>query len=255
MRQTTVGSGDVGLHVVDSGGDGQAVVLLHGGGRDVHDWDDVVPLLTGLGYRTVAVDLRGHGRTPRAPWTWDLALADVAAVVSALALDRPAVVGHSLGGMVAALWATGHRECPLAANLDGHGNPTRADQYAGDDAARHHERVQRVLDGMRTGLDEQMTAIMAAIDALDLPRVHRSTVCPLLVTRGTRSMAELMPDEAQEGWRAYEMWVTSELRAAAAATPLLDVEWTDTAHDVHVEAPESLVRMLDDRLAADRAPG
>ena len=251
MRDTTVDSGDVGLHVLDSGGHGQAVVLLHGGGRDVHDWDAVIPLLTVLGYRTVAVDLRGHGRTPRAPWTWDLALGDVAAVVDALDLDRPAVVGHSLGGMVAALWASGHSECPLAANLDGHGNPTRPDQYVGlheGHVLAHHESVHGVLDGMRAGLDAQMAEVMAAIDALDLPQVHRSTACPLLVTRGTRSMAGLMPDEAQEGWRAYERWVDSELRAAASATPLLDVEWTDTAHDVHVEAPEAVVRMLHDRL-------
>lgn len=53
----------------------------------------------------------------------------MAAVVDTLGLDRPAVVGHSLGGMVAALWAAGHSSCRLAVNLDGHGNPTRADQY------------------------------------------------------------------------------------------------------------------------------
>ena len=47
---------------------------------------DGVPLavsagLTALGHATVAVDLRGHGRTPAAPWSWPAAVADVATVV------------------------------------------------------------------------------------------------------------------------------------------------------------------------------
>jgi len=42
-----------------------------------------------------------------------------------------AIVGHSLGGMVAALWATTHAECPLAVNIDGHGSPSSPGQYAG----------------------------------------------------------------------------------------------------------------------------
>jgi pimeloyl-ACP methyl ester carboxylesterase len=255
MQETTVPSDGVALHVLDRGGRGQPVVLLHGGGRDLHDWDDVGALLAALGHRVVAVDLRGHGRTPRAPWTWELALRDVSAVVRALGLERPAVVGHSLGGMVAALWAAGHPECPLAVNLDGHGNPTRPDQYAAldpDDGARAHERVQEVLAVMRAGLDEQMTEVMAAIDELDLPQVYRAARCPLLVTRGRQSMAGLLPGDAQEGWRGYEAWVRDQLAAAAAATPLLDVEWTDTAHDVHLEAPETVTQLVDRRLTPAR---
>jgi pimeloyl-ACP methyl ester carboxylesterase len=41
------------------------------------------------------------------------------AVVDALGLIRPAVAGHSLGGIIAALWAAAHPDCPLAANLSG----------------------------------------------------------------------------------------------------------------------------------------
>jgi pimeloyl-ACP methyl ester carboxylesterase len=62
------------------------------------------------------VDLRGHGDTPVASWTWELVVDDVTAAVEGLGLDRPAVVGHSLGGRVAALWAASHRSCPLAVN-------------------------------------------------------------------------------------------------------------------------------------------
>ncbi|WP_182908856.1 alpha/beta fold hydrolase [Microbispora sp. H13382] len=58
---------------------------------------------------------------------------DVAAVAEEYGLHRPMIVGHSLGGMFAALWAGEHAECPLAVNLDGHGNPTRPDQFFGLD--------------------------------------------------------------------------------------------------------------------------
>jgi pimeloyl-ACP methyl ester carboxylesterase len=228
VRMARIESAGVPLHVADSGGGGQPVILLHGGGRSLGDWDAVRPLLTSLGYRVVAVDLRGHGATPAAPWTWELApLQDVAAVITGRQLHRPAVVGHSLGGMIAALWATRHPECPLAVNLDGHGNPTRPDQYVGLDprtAADQQARVRDVLEGMRGSLDGQMREVMAAIDALELAQTYRSTLCPLLVTRGTRSMAELLPEAAQPGWRAYEAWVRQALLDAATTTVQLDVE-------------------------------
>jgi pimeloyl-ACP methyl ester carboxylesterase len=55
----------------------------------------VVARLRALGARPVTLDLRGHGSTPAAPWAWEPAVADVAAVVSALGLTRPVVAGHS----------------------------------------------------------------------------------------------------------------------------------------------------------------
>src|SRR6266545_3741320 len=111
--------GPLPLAVSDHGGDGRPVVLLPGGGRTRRDWDAFAGLLRDAGYHPVAVDLRGQGRSGVAPWSWPGALSDVATVVDTLGLDRPAVVGHSLGGMVAALWAARHPECPLAVNVDG----------------------------------------------------------------------------------------------------------------------------------------
>jgi hypothetical protein len=105
------------------------------------------------------------------------------------------VVGHSRVGMVAALWTAGHRSCPLAVNLDGHGNPTGADQFAGLDqhgCARARQVLQSCL------------APMAAA----LPAAAR---CRLVVVSARQSMAELLPAPAQEPWRAYERWVRLQL--------------------------------------------
>lgn len=134
-----VTSDGVGLAVRDYGGDGPAVLLLHGAGRTLLDWELVAPLLA-VRHRVVAMDLRGHGRSGdgAVPWTFEVAVADVAAVLTAYGIPDAAVVGHSMGGMVAALCL--ERGAPAAVNLDGHGMG-RAGQYVGLDAGYVTERL------------------------------------------------------------------------------------------------------------------
>jgi pimeloyl-ACP methyl ester carboxylesterase len=58
----------------------------------------------GARHRVVSIDQRGHGRSPVATdddYSVPSLAADAAAVIEATALDRPVVVGHSLGGVVA----------------------------------------------------------------------------------------------------------------------------------------------------------
>lgn len=97
------------LHVVDYGGHGPPVVLLHGGSAHARWWDFVVPHLGGV--HAYALDLRGHGDSG---WAKDGAYriadyaADVARLVDRFALERPALVGHSLGSFVALRHAVDH---------------------------------------------------------------------------------------------------------------------------------------------------
>jgi pimeloyl-ACP methyl ester carboxylesterase len=95
--------------------DGPLVVLLHGvsGSADTYGW---LPEAITAGRRIVRVDLRGHGRSERAPGTYvlDAYVADVLAVLQELGDGRPAVlVGHSLGGVIA--WALAQRAPELVA--------------------------------------------------------------------------------------------------------------------------------------------
>lgn len=112
-------------------------------------------------HRVVTVDLRGHGRSGDGPWRWDEVLDDLAAVADGLGLDRPALVGVSLGGMLATLWAQRHPECPGAVSLDG--NPTlgRPEQLAGMDpeqAATELAKLRATFDGMAAMLAEPLSA-------------------------------------------------------------------------------------------------
>jgi pimeloyl-ACP methyl ester carboxylesterase len=75
-------------------------VLVHGGAAHSGWWDHIAPQLTG--YRVVAVDLSGHGDSGRREvYDGQLWAQEVVAAARAERLDRPIVVGHSMGGWVA----------------------------------------------------------------------------------------------------------------------------------------------------------
>lgn len=89
------------LHYLDTGGDGPPVLLLHGLNQNVRTWEKVLPALAEP-WRLIAVDHRGHGLSAIAGVAYrrgDL-VQDHVALMRALALDRPVIVGHSLGAWV-----------------------------------------------------------------------------------------------------------------------------------------------------------
>lgn len=84
-----------------------ALVLLHGGCAHARWWDAFAAAVADA-YHVVALDLRGHGDSehadPPAYRIEDYA-DDVAACIDALGLERIVLIGHSLGGLVAAMYA------------------------------------------------------------------------------------------------------------------------------------------------------
>lgn len=237
-------SNGVDIAVRDHGGNGRAVVLLHGGGRSMDDWRLVIPLLVDAGVRIVAADLRGHGASGPGMWSWPDAIEDLAAVIADRELDAPAIVGHSLGGLVAAIWATTHPECPQAINLDGHTNPTGPFEGIDPDAAR---RTMRGFldDSLSQADDPALTRLIAEFDALDLLATYGATRCPLtVVSSAGLGSEELLPPEVAEAFAAYQRGFARELKAVAAVTPLLSLVDVATSHDVHLEAPGEVARLI-----------
>ncbi len=81
--------------------DASPVILVHGITESALTWDPLIERLT-AGRRVVAIDLRGHGRSGTADrYDLEAMAGDVAAVAASLDLERPHLVGHSLGGAVA----------------------------------------------------------------------------------------------------------------------------------------------------------
>lgn len=213
------------------------ILLLHGGGRTSEDWSQVAPLLEANDLRVAAVDLR-----PMAEFTWEDALDDLAR--DARGFENPAMVGHSLGGIIAALWATRHPECPFAINFDGHTNPTGP--FAG--LSPQEELVAEEV--MRAFLEEAfddpgMSRMVEKLGSLDLFEVYRSVRCPLLVVSSTRpDFEELLPPDVGAAFAAYRKGFGDSLAAVAAATELLTLAELPTGHDMHLEAPEEVARII-----------
>jgi non-heme chloroperoxidase len=81
-------------------GTGQPVVFSHGWPLSAEAWEDQMLFLGAHGYRCIAHDRRGHGRSSQ-PWSgndMDTYADDLAALVAALDLRNAAHVGHSTGG-------------------------------------------------------------------------------------------------------------------------------------------------------------
>jgi pimeloyl-ACP methyl ester carboxylesterase len=86
----------------ESHGTGRPLILLHGGLGSGEMFGPILPTLSER-HRVIAVDLQGHGRTADIDRPIDIRLMadDIAALIDHLGLDKPDLVGYSLGGGVA----------------------------------------------------------------------------------------------------------------------------------------------------------
>jgi len=85
-------------------GDGLPVVLFHGLTFDRTTWRPITERL-GDGVQTIAVDLPAHGESPGPAVPLDELAVRVHDLLGALGIDEPVVVGHSIGGPLAFLYA------------------------------------------------------------------------------------------------------------------------------------------------------
>lgn len=106
-----VEAGGLRLHYLDYGSTGLAPMLcVHGGAAHAHWFDFVAPGFTAA-HHVRALDLRGHGDSAWADpphYTYERYAADLAEAVERLDLRDFVLVGHSMGGLVALLYAASH---------------------------------------------------------------------------------------------------------------------------------------------------
>jgi 3-oxoadipate enol-lactonase len=84
------------------GGAAAAVVFLHGIGGAARAWGPQIAAFTAAGLHPVALDLPGYGARPAVEtMDFEALAADLETTIDRLGLERPALVGHSMGGMIA----------------------------------------------------------------------------------------------------------------------------------------------------------
>lgn len=188
------------------------VLLLHGFADAAGSFDLVAPALAAAGYRVIAPDLRGFGETAWIPagayYHFPEYVADVDALVAALDLTNLLVVGHSMGGTVATLFAGARpkKVCALAL-LEGLGPPDTDLSFAPDrftkwlddlTAPRHYE--QKPID--------DAAGVLARL-ALQHPDVDRGVLASRVDV-----LSRVLPD----GRRA---WRFDPLHRSTSPTPFL----------------------------------
>ncbi|MFD8707062.1 alpha/beta fold hydrolase [Kitasatospora sp. NPDC059648] len=100
-------------------GNGQPLVLLHGGFLDHRMWDDQIPALAAR-HRVIAPDARGHGRSANATGPFRHT-DDLAALLRHLGIGPAVLVGVSMGGSIAVDTALEHPELVSAVVVSGAG--------------------------------------------------------------------------------------------------------------------------------------
>lgn len=259
-----------------------ALIVLHGGPGADHTIHR--PAFDALGdvAQVVYVDHRGQGRSAHdAPERWNLATwgDDVRALCDALGIERPVVLGHSFGGMVAMAYATRHPDHPGALVLSATYARQNVDRIArrchelgGDtasDAARamwatpsaesmaHYDRVvlplymttplpSDALESARRVRARSEVGLHFAADEMqrfDYLEALARVTCPTLVVGGTHD--PVCPIEDQE-----------EIARALSAAPVTFERFEGCSHMLWLDAPERYFAVLRAFLASlgDGAP-
>ena len=99
-RVHSAASARVNLHVEDTGGNQDPIILIHGWPLSAAAWKGQVPVLRQAGYRVIAYDRRGFGRSdkPKTGYDYDTLAADLKQVIDERGLKNITLVGFSMGG-------------------------------------------------------------------------------------------------------------------------------------------------------------
>lgn len=252
---------------------GSSFVLVHGLASNLRLWDGVAEDLHARGHTVVALDQRGHGRSdaPEGGYDLDTAVADLAALMGVLGVDRPILVGQSWGGNVVlelawrrpetarglacvdggiielAEWFPSWEVCLAALTpprLDGLGLRELEARMRAASPDLPDRAIAAGLANFRVRDDGRVEPRLARPRHLQILRSlweHRpSTRFPTLTTPALLILAD-------SGDRARTAAKRRAEALARAAAPRLRSRWFAPAHhDVHAQFPGRVASLLDE---------
>jgi len=261
-----VGSG-VTLRALEggNGGNGPTIVFLHGRGHAATSWAPILARLS-LGHRVLAFDLPGFGHSASRPWEGGDGRDGLAffadPIGRALAeLERPILVGHSLGGAVALAATLAGHVAPRALVLIGAmGLSPRVKPGARLYYATDPERVARLRKPLRSALDAALGRRSSDAEALrrelltvrggrpDAAAAFRA-MCPIIGEPFHFEPEELAaithPTMLLWGDRdeAFPLDVAIE---AERVLPAGELRVMAAGHSPHVDKPDDVARIIED---------
>ncbi|MFI4974869.1 MAG: alpha/beta fold hydrolase [Caulobacterales bacterium] len=201
-----------------------SVLLAHGGGQTRHSWASTAKRLAERGWKTVALDLRGHGDSD---WSSDgdyqmQRFAEDLVAVSSTFPDKPALIGASLGGMAGLMVET-----VLAPGT--FRSLTLVDIIPKSDPAG----VDKIMGFMGANLDHGFATLQAAADSIAAYLPHRPRPADL---SGLRKNLRLGKD-GRYRWHWDPKFVTG-VRGSRTGDAMHDFE--DRCR--HIDIPVHLIR-------------
>ena len=174
------------LHYTERG-EGEPLVLLHGNGEDSAYFEHQVSFFESE-YRVIAVDTRGHGRSPRgtAPFSLGQFASDLGAFMDDIELESAHVLGFSDGANIALLFALAHLKRVRSLVLNG------ANLFPEGLTAQTRLEIEDEYEAALASNDERQLELLRLM--IDEPHIDPSQLAalhmPTLVIAGTDDMVE-----------------------------------------------------------------
>lgn len=243
----------VRLYYEDSGGSGLPVLLTHGFGASTGMWRGQVEAFRDR-YRMVAWDMRGHGLTEApedlAHFSQAATVADMAALLDHLGIDKAVIAGHSLGGFLSLAFNVEHPERVRALYLQGCGPGYRSDTSRAAWNDRAEKRARSLEEGglaalggasevpvsiqrSAAGLALAARGILSQVDSRVIDSLPHITV-PVLIVIGTGDTYYLQGSD----------YMASRIPGAR------NLQVADAGHGVNVDQPAIVNDALDQFLGA-----
>lgn len=278
-----VESGDVHLHALvvepaDPDPRAAPFLLVHGLASNAQLWGGMAASLATAGHRVVAVDQRGHGLSDKVDTGFDFATLsrDLVAVMDALELHRPVVVGQSWGGNVVLELTVRHPDRPAALMCVDGGHIELSASFP-DRVAMRSALAPPALDGMsrdeleqglrarwphwpESGIRGQLANFRLRPDGTVAPHLTRERHLHILdhlwAHHPPHRWAQVQVPSLLLAVRDRTHGADSRAHAvdaAARACTHLQVVWLEGDHDVQAEQPDE-VAALARGLLRDVAP-
>src|SRR3954471_18081659 len=250
-QQLMIPAADTRLYAVDAPGGTPALLFLGGGFGTVQNWRHVIRRLDGK-YRTVRFDARARGKSGRsADYSAQAAVEDIGRVIDATDIERPILVGWSLGATIAVRYAAAHptRVGGLVL-IDGAYPITMFDEAGKQKVHAQFRRlgwIMRILAAL--GRSARMSPAESAEVVIEMDAVNgelgpdfASLECPTVFVVGTGAHSGATEDEMRTVRAAVARAVESNDRVSVFATvPYKHTQILNKAPDTVVAAIEEVI--------------